>query len=56
MQQDREAYLKAGSGSAADSATPAARLKMATTVEVRIISNVIKVVEVWAKGLCRKER
>jgi hypothetical protein len=51
MQQDREAYLKAGSGSATDSATPAARLKMATAVEARIFSSVAKVVEIWARGL-----
>ena len=58
MQQDREAYLKlsAGSGSATDSATSAARNKMATTVEARIISNVVKVVEIWSRGLCRNER
>ena len=47
MQQDREAYLEAGSGSATDSATSAARHKMATTVEARItISDVVKVVEI----------
>jgi hypothetical protein len=45
-QQDREAYLKAGSGSATDSATQAVRLKIATAVEARIISSVVKVVEI----------
>ena len=47
MQQDKEAclYLEAGSGSATDSATSAARHKMAATVEARIILNVVKVVE-----------
>ena len=45
MQQDREAYLKTGSGSATDSATSAARHKMATAVEARIISDVVKAVE-----------
>ena len=48
MQQDREAYMEAGSGSATDSATSAARHKMATTVEARIISNVVEVVERYA--------
>ena len=58
MQQDREAYwkLEAGSGSATDSATSAARHKMATTVEARIVSNVVKVVEIWARVLRRNER
>ena len=47
MQQDRETYLKAGSGSATDIATQAVRLKiMATAVEARIISDVVKVVEI----------
>ena len=43
-----EAYLKAGSGcgSATDGATPAARHKMATAVDTRIISDVTKVVEI----------
>jgi len=50
MKQDREAYLKAGRGSATDSATPAARLKTATA-EARIISSVVKVVEIWAREL-----
>ena len=45
MQQDREAYLKTGSGSATGSATSAARHKMATAIEARIISNVVKAVE-----------
>ena len=44
MQQDREAYLKAGSGSATDSATQAVRLEMATTVEARMVSDVVEVV------------
>ena len=44
MQQDRDAYLKAGSGSATDSATQVVRLKMATTAEARMISDVVKVV------------
>ena len=51
MQQEREPYLKAGSGSATDSATSAAKYKMVTTAEVRIISDVVKVVEIWARGL-----
>ena len=47
MQQDRGAYLIAGSGSATDSgATQANRLKMATTVDAIIISDVVKVVEI----------
>jgi hypothetical protein len=46
MQQDKGAYLIAGSGSATDSATQPRRLKMATTVDVRIISDVVKVVEI----------
>ena len=46
MQQDREAYLIAGSGSATASATPAMRLKMATAVDARIISDVVKVLEI----------
>ena len=46
MQQDGEAYLKAGIGSATDNATPAARHKMAKAVEARIISSVVKVVEI----------
>ena len=32
------------------------RVKMATAVEARIISNVVNVVEIWERGLCRKER
>ena len=58
IQQDREAYskLSAGSGSATDSATSAARNKMATAVEARIISNLVKFVEIWSRGLCRNER
>ena len=43
--KNREAYFIAGNGSATDGATPAARLKMATAVEARIISNVVKVIE-----------
>ena len=35
-----------GSGSATDSATPAMRLKMATAADARIISDVVKVVEI----------
>ena len=49
MQQDREAYLKRGSGSATTSAASAARHKMhkmATAVEARIISDVVKAVEI----------
>jgi hypothetical protein len=46
MQQDNGAYLIAGSGSATDSATQPRRLKMATTVDVRIISDVVKLVEI----------
>ena len=42
MQQIIEVYLEAGSGSATDSATQAMRLKMAATVEARIISNVVE--------------
>ena len=56
MQQDRGAYLIAGSGSATDSVTQARTLKMATTVDARIVSGVVKVVEIRARGLCRKER
>jgi hypothetical protein len=58
MQQDREAYSNflAGNGSATDSATSAARHKMARAVETRISSNVVKVVEIWARGLWRNER
>ena len=42
-----EAYfILAGSGSATDGAIPVARLKMATTVETRIISGLVNVVEV----------
>ena len=37
-----EAYFIAGRGSATDSATSAVRHKMATTVEARIISDVVK--------------
>ena len=58
QQQDREVYpLLAGRGcaSATDSAT-ATRHKMEMAVEARIISNVGKVVEIWARGLCRNER
>jgi hypothetical protein len=40
---NREAYFIAGSGSATDSATSAVRLKMATTVEARIISDVVEI-------------
>ena len=50
---NREAYFIIGSGDATDGAAPAARLKMATTVEARIISSVVKVVEIWAS---RNER
>jgi hypothetical protein len=46
MQQDRRAYLIAGSGSATDSTTPAMRIKMATAVNARIILDVAKVVEI----------
>ena len=46
MQQDRWAYLIAGSGSATDSVTQARALKMATTVDARIVSGVVKVVEI----------
>jgi hypothetical protein len=42
--KNREAYFIAGSGSATDGAKPAARLKMATAVDARIISDVVKVV------------
>ena len=43
---NREAYfIAAGSGSATDGVTPAARLKMATRVEARI-SNVVNVVKI----------
>jgi hypothetical protein len=58
MQQDREAYSNflAGNGSATDSATSAARHKMATAVEAHISSNVVKVVEIRARGLWRNER
>jgi hypothetical protein len=52
MQQDREAYLEAGSGSATDSANSAARHKMATTVEARIVSIVVKVVERYGQEGC----
>ena len=48
--------METGSGSATDSATSAARHKMITTVEARIVSNVVKVVEIWVRGLCRNER
>ena len=51
-----EAYLEAGSGSATDSATQAMRLKMVTAVKARIISDVVKVVEKWARGLRREEQ
>ena len=52
----REAYSIAGSGSGsvADGTMPAARLKIATTVEARIISNVVKVFEIRARGLVEK--
>jgi hypothetical protein len=46
MQQDRGAYLIAWSGNATDSAAQAMRLKMATTVDARIISDVVKLVEI----------
>ena len=46
MQRNREAYLIAGNGSATDSATPAIRLKMATAVDARIISDVVKALEI----------
>jgi hypothetical protein len=46
MQQDRGVYLIAGSGSATDIATQAMRLKTTATVDARIISDVIKVVEI----------
>ena len=55
MQQDREAYMEAGSGSATDNATSAARHKMATTVEARIISNVVKVVEIRTRTVSRRK-
>ena len=55
MQQDREAYLKAGSASATDCAMPAARIKMTIAVEACIISNLVQVVEIWARGLPRKK-
>ena len=47
--------MEAGSGSATDDATPAARHKMATTVEARIISNVVKVVEIWTRTASRRK-
>ena len=50
MQQDREAYLEAGSGSATDSATSEARHKMVTTVEARIVSNVVKLLRYGQEG------
>ena len=56
QQQVGEAYPElllagsAGSGSATDSVTSATRHKMAIAVEARIISNVVKVVEIWARG------
>jgi hypothetical protein len=52
MQQDREAYsdFSAGSGSATDSATSAARHKIAIAVEARIISNVVKVLRYEQEG------
>jgi hypothetical protein len=46
MQQDRGAYLIAGSASVTDSATQPMRLKMATAVDARIISDIVKVVEI----------
>ena len=46
MQQDIGAYLTAGSASATDSVIQAMRLKMATAVDARIVSNVVKVVEI----------
>ena len=46
MQQDRGAYLIAGSGSATDSATQLIRIKMEAAVDARIISDVVKVVEI----------
>ena len=46
MQQDRGAYLIAGSGSATDSAAQARRLKMVTIVDARMTSDVVKVVEI----------
>jgi hypothetical protein len=52
MQQDREVHLEAGSMSATDSATSAARNKMAITVEAHIISNVVKVVERYGQEGC----
>jgi hypothetical protein len=42
---NREAYFIAGSGSATDGAAPAARHKMATAIEARIISNLGNVVK-----------
>jgi hypothetical protein len=55
----REVHWKRGAtetGSATDGAMPAARLKMATAIEARIVSNIIKVVEIWLRGLGRKKR
>ena len=47
MQQDAGAYLIGGGGSATENATQAMRLKMATTVDARMVSDaVIKVVEI----------
>ena len=45
-QQDRVAYWIAESGSATDSVTQAMTLKMATTVDARIISDLVKRVEI----------
>ena len=55
MQQDREAYMEAVSGSATDNATSAARHKMATTEEARIISNVVKVVGIWTRTASKRK-
>ena len=44
--QDRGAYWIAGNGSATDSATAAMRLKIATAIDGRIVSDVVKVVEI----------
>ena len=46
MQQDRGAYWIAGSGSATDSVAQVMTLKMAATVDVRIVSGFVKVVEI----------
>ena len=42
MQQDREVYLKVGSGSATDSATQVVRLRMATAVGHALFQMLLK--------------